>query len=188
MFIGSFLNAVLGVDFLISLSLPLFLFVTLIGSLETVYIHTYLPYQIANLILLTRIKNFLVISLFHNNSNENHSCYNGIWERCLLPIKHIFLTLHSHLMMLFTFEAFSLSLSDLQTIKTLFVSVFQVIPKLRIPIHCGKSVRIRSYSGPYFPAFGLNMDQNNSEYGHFLRSDSCFLRCVCILKIVCSGV
>ena len=33
-----------------------------------------------------------------------------------------------------------------------------------------KGVRIRSYSGPYFPAFGLNTDQNNSEYGHFSRS------------------
>ena len=38
--------------------------------------------------------------------------------------------------------------------------------------HCVKSVRIRSYSGPHFPAFGLNMDQNNSEYGHFLHIDS----------------
>ena len=36
--------------------------------------------------------------------------------------------------------------------------------------HCVKSVRIRSYSSPYFPAFGLNTDQNNSEYGHFLHS------------------
>ena len=33
-----------------------------------------------------------------------------------------------------------------------------------------KSVRVRSYSGPYFPAFGLNAEQNNSEHGHFLRS------------------
>ena len=33
-----------------------------------------------------------------------------------------------------------------------------------------KKCRIRSYSGPYFPAFGLNTDQNNSEYGHFLGS------------------
>ena len=46
-----------------------------------------------------------------------------------------------------------------------------------------KSVRIRSYFGPHFPVFGLNRgispysvrmkenaDQNNSEYGHFLRS------------------
>ena len=48
-------------------------------------------------------------------------------------------------------------------------------------LHSVKSVRIRSYSGPYFPAFGRNTeryfvrmrentDQNNSEYGHFLRS------------------
>ena len=56
--------------------------------------------------------------------------------------------------------------------------------------HCVKSVRIRSYSGPHIPAFGLNTeteygetlrislysvqmrenaDQNNCEYGHFSR-------------------
>ena len=33
--------------------------------------------------------------------------------------------------------------------------------------HCVISVRIRSFSGPYFSAFGLNTDQKNSEYGHF---------------------
>ena len=33
--------------------------------------------------------------------------------------------------------------------------------------HCVKSARIWSYSGPYLPAFGLNMDQTNSEYGTF---------------------
>ena len=52
-------------------------------------------------------------------------------------------------------------------------------------IHCVKSVRIRDYSGSHFPAFGLNTeryifpysvrmrenaDQNNPEYGDFLRS------------------
>ena len=67
-------------------------------------------------------------------------------------------------------------------------------------LHCVKSVRIRSYSSPYFPVFGLNTerylvslrtqsecgkilrispysvrmwentDQNNSKYGQFLRS------------------
>ena len=44
--------------------------------------------------------------------------------------------------------------------------------------HCVKSVRIRSFSGPHFPAFGLNTevrmrentDQKNSECGHFLSS------------------
>ena len=36
--------------------------------------------------------------------------------------------------------------------------------------HYVKSVRIQSYSNPYFPAFGLNTDQANFEYRHFLRS------------------
>ena len=36
--------------------------------------------------------------------------------------------------------------------------------------HCVKSVRIRSFSGPYSPAFGMNTNQKNSEYGHFSRS------------------
>ena len=64
-------------------------------------------------------------------------------------------------------------------------------------IHCVKGVRIRSFSGPYFPAFKLNperlesnwkqrdtplspyadrmrenTDQKNSGYGQFSRSDS----------------
>ena len=46
--------------------------------------------------------------------------------------------------------------------------------------HCVKSVRFRSYSGPYFSAFGLNTDQNNSEYGHFLRSKNFVLHSLCL--------
>ena len=36
--------------------------------------------------------------------------------------------------------------------------------------HCVKSVRIRSYSGPYSVRMQENTDQNNSEYGHFSHS------------------
>ena len=36
-----------------------------------------------------------------------------------------------------------------------------------IYLHCVKSVHIWSFSGSYFPTFGLNTDQKNSEYGHF---------------------
>ena len=36
--------------------------------------------------------------------------------------------------------------------------------------HCVKSVRIRSYSGPYSVRMRENTDRNNSKYGHFLRS------------------
>ena len=46
--------------------------------------------------------------------------------------------------------------------------------------HCVKSARFRSYSGPYFSAFGLNTDQNNSEYGHFLRSKNFVLHSLCL--------
>ena len=42
------------------------------------------------------------------------------------------------------------------------------LPIETFQLHFVKSVRIWSYSGPFFPAFGLNTDQNNS--GHFLRS------------------
>ena len=40
----------------------------------------------------------------------------------------------------------------------------------KIPSHCVQSVRIQSYSGLYSVRIPENTDQNNSEYGHFLRS------------------
>ena len=57
--------------------------------------------------------------------------------------------------------------------------------------HCVRSAGIRSYSGPHFPPLGTeygdilrfslysvrmleNAGQNNSEYGHFLRSEKSF--------------
>ena len=69
--------------------------------------------------------------------------------------------------------------------------------------HCVEGVRIRSYSGPYFPAFGLygeirsissvrireNTDQNNFEYGHFLRSVLNIKQLVItILYIICVNI
>ena len=33
--------------------------------------------------------------------------------------------------------------------------------------HSLKSVRIRSFSGSFFPVLGMSTDQRNSEYGHF---------------------
>ena len=44
--------------------------------------------------------------------------------------------------------------------------------KIKPLTHFVESVRISSYSGPYFLAFGLNTDQHNYEYGHFLRGNS----------------
>ena len=47
---------------------------------------------------------------------------------------------------------------------------YQEILEYQPFLHCVKSVRIRSFSTSHFPAFGINMDQKNSEYGHFSRS------------------
>ena len=54
-----------------------------------------------------------------------------------------------------------------------FPRVFQ--EKLFYPGFPGLSepcVRIRSFIGPYFPAFGLNTDQKNVEFGQLSRSVS----------------
>ena len=55
--------------------------------------------------------------------------------------------------------------------KPFFVMLFVYFMK---PVHHAKSVRIRSYSGPHYSVrMRENADQNNSEYGHFLRSVPC---------------
>ena len=47
------------------------------------------------------------------------------------------------------------------------VEIINAIHKLKnLNLHCLKSVRIRSYSGPYFPAFGLNTER----YGVYIIS------------------
>ena len=33
-----------------------------------------------------------------------------------------------------------------------------------LSIHCVKSVQLRSFSGPYFPVFGLNTETSKSPY------------------------
>ena len=48
------------------------------------------------------------------------------------------------------------------TIKTVKSTIYVDIrlgSKYASEIHCVKSVRIRSYSGPHFPAFGLNTER-----------------------------
>ena len=66
------------------------------------------------------------------------------------------------------------------------VSMLQEVYYSHFIIHCVKRVRIRSYSGLHFRIWSIssysvrirkNADQNNSEYGHFSRSDNFFLSC-----------
>ena len=67
------------------------------------------------------------------------------------------------------------------TPRSLSSKLFRIVYESHWQYRCAKCVRIRSYSGPHFPAFRLrispysvrmreNVDQNNSKYGHFLRS------------------
>ena len=63
-------------------------------------------------------------------------------------------------------------LDHFDIILTQITIVFRTLETLKwsfLPnIHCIKSVRIRSYSGPHFPAFGLNTER----YGVSLRIQS----------------
>ena len=45
------------------------------------------------------------------------------------------------------------------------INLFPHSTQYMLNIHCVKSARIRSYSGPYFPAFGMNTER----YSVFLR-------------------
>ena len=71
---------------------------------------------------------------------------------------------------------------DLQIFVISQIEKYRKLCKISL-FHCIKNVRFRSFSSPYFPAFGLNTskspysgpmrdnaDQKNSKYGHFLRS------------------
>ena len=54
--------------------------------------------------------------------------------------------------------------------------IFRHYPRRYLSIYqCVKIVPFRSCSGPYFPAFVLNTDQNNCEYGHFSRCVLCWI-------------
>ena len=59
--------------------------------------------------------------------------------------------------------------------------LFVFLPDLQ----CVKSVGIWSFSGPHFPAFGLNTDQKNSEYGHF--SSSALIIVICLSNALPRG-
>ena len=63
------------------------------------------------------------------------------------------------------FASFSIFLTS---ISWSFINLLWIKARFINLIHCVESVRIQSYSGLYFSAFG----RNNSEYGHFSRNVS----------------
>ena len=57
--------------------------------------------------------------------------------------------------------------SMLSSLKHLCPNHFRLFRYSRLMKQCLKRFRIRSFSGPYFTAFGLNTDLKHSKYGHF---------------------
>ena len=51
------------------------------------------------------------------------------------------------------------------------VAIWEPKKEYLINIYYVKSIRIRKIFGPHYPLLGLNMDQKNSEYAHFLQGD-----------------
>ena len=48
-----------------------------------------------------------------------------------------------------------------KSITTLFSPSYPILPAVkRNKVHCEKGVRVRTYSGPYFPALGLNTERS----------------------------
>ena len=64
-------------------------------------------------------------------------------------------------------------LQDIMDVSTKFYHQCSHVSTKVYHQHFVKGVRIRGYSGPYFPHLARmreNTDQNNSEYGHISRS------------------
>ena len=68
------------------------------------------------------------------------------------------------------FESWCVILTVLLRVGTILCTRRNIYTSFTSSCHCVKSVRIRSYCGPYSARMQEFMDQNNSEYGHFSRS------------------
>ena len=76
------------------------------------------------------------------------------------------------------FHFYCLHASPIQPYSIIIFPWFNISRVFQDSYHCVKRVRIRSYSSPHFSSvfspnagkWGINADQNNSEYGLFLRS------------------
>ena len=73
-----------------------------------------------------------------------------------------------------------ISYIDYTTHGSSFVDYLKHCILISFPFHCVKSVYIRNFSGPYFPAFGLNTERPNAgKYGpEKLRIRTLFTQCL----------
>ena len=79
--------------------------------------------------------------------------------------KELFKSVNLLCAMIATFENESLPFSceTIFVLVFIFFFLFRILNYNELPLdnlfHCVRGVRIRSYSGPYFPAFGLNTER-----------------------------
>ena len=93
---------------------------------------------------------------------SNMLMLNNVQNKCKFPGIYIsFMKIFEIVLILFSSYKTSLLLS-------LFPLMFN---SFLIYTHCVKSVRIRSFSGPYSIRMREKTDKKNSKYGHFSRSD-----------------
>ena len=104
----------------------------------------------------------------HSDANWTQGIYFSSLHRIYIILYHAVSTLVLSPQNQTKDSAFKI-VNDLLTCK-LFVFFVCGIEKLQLIYNCVKSVRIRSFSGLYSSQMRENADQNNSEYGHFLRS------------------
>ena len=91
--------------------------------------------------------------------NPSHPSYIKIYFKIISEK----ITAHSSIQYLEVLRIFQINLRNLVTL--------DINQKFEKDIHYVKKVCIWSFSGPYFPTFRLNMNQKNSEYEQFSRSD-----------------
>ena len=71
----------------------------------------------------------------------------------------------------------------LQLVKSWHFQSFWIFGYNICDVHCVKSVQIRSFFGPYFPAFGLNTDQKKLRIRTFFRQ-GLFVKQICPIDML----
>ena len=120
-----------------------------------------------------------VIGSHSKNIIECHSCFWEAWSKPFkISKKEIFAKIVSSWKLLNVFTKTSI-LDVWQGSEHASASQHSDHKTWICHMHCVKSARVRSFCGPYFPAFGLNTemrgnrDQKNSKYEHFSGSYEC---------------
>ena len=99
------------------------------------------------------------IAMLAHESNKQRYIFRGTFRTkfAILRVSHVFvLYLPSRLCTLHFLRGFAPYVPYLRTLYTTLISRLKIFKGWIRNLHCVENVRIVSYSGPYFPVFGLN--------------------------------